>query len=217
MRRIFGFGTITIRWLPNDPPHPTTTQAAAIWAMYVRLLSLPQRDQAREIVSAPTAIGRRLTNALGYAGRTETLDAELLQEKEAEAKAEAEKDRPGLTMFTNGSRLDSGAAGYDTRWRGRGARPGWASKPTRATTRRPMAQSAPRLQGRWNRLHEGRQRRSGSRFSQTPKPLADGWRRRSLVPANNSTRSRRGSISLHCGVPGRESPLSSDGVRRTRG
>jgi len=29
----------------------------------LRLLSLPQGDQAREIVGAPTAIGRRLTNA----------------------------------------------------------------------------------------------------------------------------------------------------------
>jgi len=31
-------------------------------------------------------------------------------EEEAEAKAEVEKDRPGLAMFTDGSRLDSGAA-----------------------------------------------------------------------------------------------------------
>jgi len=40
----------------------------------------------------------------------ETLDTELLQEDEAEAKAEAEKTRPGLTMFTDGSRLGNGAA-----------------------------------------------------------------------------------------------------------
>jgi len=33
----------------------------------------------------------------------ETLDAELLQEEEAEAKAAAEVTRPGLTMFTDGS------------------------------------------------------------------------------------------------------------------
>jgi len=42
----------------------------------------------------------------------------LLQEEEAEAKAEAEKERPGLTMFTDGSRLDSGAAGYSVVWKG---------------------------------------------------------------------------------------------------
>jgi len=32
----------------------------------LRLLSLPQEDQAREVVGAPTGIGRRLTNALAY-------------------------------------------------------------------------------------------------------------------------------------------------------
>jgi len=73
----------------------------------------------------PDEIGRRLTNALAYTGRTEStilleeleiLDAELLQEEEAGAKAEAEMDR-GLTMFTDGSRLDSGAAGYAVVWK----------------------------------------------------------------------------------------------------
>ena len=70
----------------------------------LRLLSLPYGGQAGEVVGAPTAIGRRLTNTLAYAGRTasivllkepETLNTELIQEKEeAEAKAEAEKTRP---------------------------------------------------------------------------------------------------------------------------
>ena len=92
----------------------------------LRLLSLPQGDQAREVVGAPTEIGRRLTNALAYVGRTEnivlledpeTLDTELVQEEEAEAKAEAEKARPGLTMFTDGSRLDDGAVGYAVVWK----------------------------------------------------------------------------------------------------
>jgi len=92
----------------------------------LRLLSLPQGDQARGIVGAPTEIGRRLTNALAYAGRVEstvlleepeTLDAELLQEEEAEAKAAAEKERPGLTMFTDGSRLDNGADGHAVVWK----------------------------------------------------------------------------------------------------
>jgi len=74
---------------------------------------LPQEDQAREIVGAATAIGRRLTNALASAGRTEstvlleepqTLDADLPPGGggEAEGKAEAEQDRPGPTMFTDG-------------------------------------------------------------------------------------------------------------------
>ena len=47
----------------------------------------------------------------------ETLDAELLQEEEAEAKAEAGKNGPGLTMSTDGSRLDDGAAGYAVVWK----------------------------------------------------------------------------------------------------
>ena len=67
-------------------------------------------------MGAQTTIRQRLESALGYSGRMEstvllegqeTLDAELLQEEEAEAKAEAEKRRPGLTMLTDGP---------DTRW-----------------------------------------------------------------------------------------------------
>jgi len=63
----------------------------------------------------------RLTNTLVHGGPTEstvlleepeTLDAELLQQEEAEAKSEAERTRPGLTMFADGSRLDDGATEY---------------------------------------------------------------------------------------------------------
>jgi len=77
----------------------------------LRLLSLPLGDQARQVVGAPTGIGRWLTNALTHGGPTEsivlleepeTLEAEVLREEEAEAKAEAERTRPGLTMFTDG-------------------------------------------------------------------------------------------------------------------
>ena len=35
----------------------------------LRLLSLPEGDQAREVVGAPTEIGRRLKNALAYGGQ----------------------------------------------------------------------------------------------------------------------------------------------------
>jgi len=35
-----------------------------------------------------------------------------LRRMRQQADAEAERPRPGLTMFTDGSRLDSGAAGY---------------------------------------------------------------------------------------------------------
>ena len=117
----------------------------------LRLLSLPQGDQAREIVGAPTAIGRRFTNSLAYAGGTErivlleeleTLDAELLQEED-DVKAEAERSRPGLTMFANWSRLNSGAVGYSVVWRK-------ASRPIWVTTRRPTMQSALPSPARWN-------------------------------------------------------------------
>ena len=80
----------------------------------------------RELIGASTAVGRRLANALAYTGRTEsttlleepeTLDAELLQEEEAETKAEAVTSRPGLTMFTDRSRLDDGATSYAVIWK----------------------------------------------------------------------------------------------------
>jgi ribonuclease HI len=91
----------------------------------LRLLSLPDGDQAREVVGAVSEIGKRLKNALAYRGRTETtvlleepeaLDAETIQEDEKSAKTEAERTRPGITMFTDGSRLDDGATGYAVAW-----------------------------------------------------------------------------------------------------
>jgi hypothetical protein len=46
----------------------------------------------------------------------ETLDAATVVECQAEAKAEAELPRPGLAIFTDGSRADSSAAGYAVAW-----------------------------------------------------------------------------------------------------
>jgi ribonuclease HI len=93
----------------------------------LRLLSLPDGDQAREVVGARTGIGRRtkIALALAHRGRTETtilleqpeaLDAETLSEDEKGAKTEAERTRPGLTMFTDGSRLENGKVGYAVVW-----------------------------------------------------------------------------------------------------
>jgi len=71
-------------------------------------------------------IRQRLTNALTYTGMVErtvlheeskTLDADLLQEEEAEAKAVVEKERPELTMFMNGFQLGNGAAEYAVIWK----------------------------------------------------------------------------------------------------
>jgi uncharacterized protein YegL len=75
------------------------------------------------VVGARSEIGRGLKNALAleHQGRTgttvplddpETLNAETIQEDKMSAKAEAERARPGITMFTDGSRLDSWATGY---------------------------------------------------------------------------------------------------------
>jgi len=86
-----------------------------------RLLGLPEGEQARQVVGAPSGIGRRIETVLGYAGRTEEIvlpavpekiGAVIIIEEPKGAKEEAERDRPGLTLFTDGSRIDSGAIGY---------------------------------------------------------------------------------------------------------
>ena len=96
------------------------------WHSGLRLLSLPLGDHTRQVVGAPTEIGRQLTNAVAHGEPTEstvlleelkTLEAELLQEEEAEAKAEAERTRPGLTMFTDSSGLNDRATGYSVVWK----------------------------------------------------------------------------------------------------
>jgi len=87
----------------------------------LRLLSLPRGEKARRVVGADTAIGKRLAAALEYTWteteetvlleEPETFNAVLMQEEEEEAKKEAERARPGLTMFTDDSRLNNGPAG----------------------------------------------------------------------------------------------------------
>jgi ribonuclease HI len=97
-------------------------------ALRPRLLSLPDSDQAREVVGAVSVIGKGLKNdlALAHRGRTETtvlleepeaLDAETIQDDEKTAKVEAERPQQGITMFTDGSRLDNGATGYTVVWK----------------------------------------------------------------------------------------------------
>jgi hypothetical protein len=130
----------------------------------LRLLSLPQGNQAKEVVGARSGIGKRRKNALAHRGRTETtvlleepeaLDAKTMQEDEKMAKAEAERTRPGLTMFTDGSRLGSGATGWlhasmikqrkaeqpGTPSYGRMVNPGWASRPMWARIKKPTTRS----------------------------------------------------------------------------
>jgi hypothetical protein len=73
---------------------------------------------------------------------TLALDAKTIQEDEKAANAEAERTRPGLTMFTDGSRLDSGVAGYQLN--GRTDNHGWESRTTWVTTKTPNTQNPQR-------------------------------------------------------------------------
>ena len=92
-----------------------------------RLLALPRGDEARKIVGAPSGIGRRLEEALGYSGRMEEtitlplaakrLDLETIVEEKEEAKRTAGRERAGLTIFTDGSRASNGATGYAVTWK----------------------------------------------------------------------------------------------------
>jgi len=91
------------------------------------LLGLPQGEKAREMVSSNTPLGKRLSSALAYTWteteqtvlleEPESFDAELIQEEWEEAKKEAEKERPGLIMITDGSRLENETAGYMVAWK----------------------------------------------------------------------------------------------------
>jgi len=78
----------------------------------------------------------------------EPLDAELLQETEAGAKAEAEKHRPGLAVFTGGPGRRA-LSGLEER-----TILGGASKPTWSATKEPTMQNAPLSPGHWELLRE---------------------------------------------------------------
>ena len=69
------------------------------------------------------------------------LDASTTIEEEVAAALEAKRlDRPGLTIFTDGSRLENGATGYAVTWKkcltwkGHKAHMGWGQEPTMQTT-----------------------------------------------------------------------------------
>jgi len=91
-----------------------------------RLISLPQGSEAKKVVGATSRLGKRLGEALEYAGRvepislpgkSEKLGVQMIVEEREKAKEEAKKRRAGLTIFTDGSRIDSGAAGYAVVWK----------------------------------------------------------------------------------------------------
>jgi len=213
---------------PSPPPSPLSVSLSlpllSLTVVVSILNSLPRGEKARRVVGADTAIGKTLAAALEYTWteteetvlleEPETFDAALIQEEEEEAKKEAEKARPGLTMFTDGSRLDNGAAGYAVTWK-RGE--SWAGIKTHLgfTQEAYDAECAALARARWKAPHGGRQPRNGSRSSPTRKRPSSGWHRRSLAPAR-STRSRPGNTSAPYGGPDRASSSKSGGAQHTR-
>jgi hypothetical protein len=189
----------------------------------LRLLSLPAGDHGREVVGARSGIGRRTKNALALAhrGKTETttlleepkaLDAETISEDEKTAKAEAERTRPGLTMFTDGSRLENGKVGYAVvRQKGRS----WVGVKNHMGDNQEayVAECAALAPSR--KQQNARRYQSGSPSSPTLKLLLGGWHRRTLAWAR-STRSWQDSTLERCGEPGRTSPSRSGGALPTR-
>jgi len=146
-------------------------------------------------MGAPTAIGKRLQVALGYADRTEktallpsaeALGADAKTEGQEQAKVEAEQDRPGLTIFTDGSRANSGAAGYAAVCKSR-------SKWVGLRTHTGYNQCAV-LQESWKWQREDGSSRRGSRCLLMCRLQLGGWYRKSrarsirLGPGNGQPR-----------------------------
>ena len=105
-----------------------TTQLDNRRRFALRLTSLPKGDQARGLIgAADSALGQRLQSYLGcWNGREETVLLEVaspldatttIEEAEAAANEVKRTDRPGLTIFTDGSRLENGATGYAVVWK----------------------------------------------------------------------------------------------------
>jgi hypothetical protein len=98
----------------------------------------------------------------------EALDADMIQEDGATAKAEAERPRPGLAMFTEGSWLASGAAGYSVTWQN-GQR--WVGIKTHmGYNQEAYDMECAASQGHWKLRQGGRRPRRGSRSSRVRRP-----------------------------------------------
>jgi len=107
-------------------PHNTVIQSSRLSIHIFQHLIILAISEAKKLVRAPSAIGRKLETAIGDAGRTEKiiltpasekLGAVIIVEEQKKEIEKAERDRKGPTILTDGSKPNSEAAGY--RWYGR--------------------------------------------------------------------------------------------------
>ena len=73
--------------------------------MALQMAALPEGDQARQLIGAPSELGARLTTWLGITGSRETgkciaTGSGLHHYDREAAKIEAERPRPGVAMWT---------------------------------------------------------------------------------------------------------------------
>lgn len=108
-------------------------------------------------------------------------------EEQELARGEAERLRRGLTIFTDGSRINCGAAGYAVVWKNPGQQ--WVGiKDRMGCNQELLAQSARHWQGRWRLRQGGRLPRNKSRSLRTPRQLPGAWSRRDLFTDERYTR-----------------------------
>jgi hypothetical protein len=157
----------------------------------LRLPSLPDGDQARELVGAASGIGKRLKNALAHRGRTETTYSRS-QRHWTPKRPRRTRRRPRLKRNAYGqgspcSRTDhdSTAEQLGTQSYGRTDNPGWESKTTWDTTKKPTTQNTRHWQEPLRRRQNARRCRNGSPFLPTPKPPLGEWYRRPRPQVRN--------------------------------
>ena len=111
-----------------------------------------------------------------FARGTRETRPELLQEEEAEAKTETEKKTPGLSIFTDRSRLEDGVARYSVVWK---SGQSWVGIKTRMGYNQKVydtescwnARPSPR---HWKPVREDKHRPKGSLSSPTLRLPSDG-------------------------------------------
>src|SRR3978361_982265 len=98
---------------------------------------------------------------------------------------------------------------------GKKGSPGWESRTTWDTTKKPMTQTVRPSREPLTRWQDAAWYRNGSPSSPTPKPPSGEWYQRTPAQARN-TQSRQDSTSRRCVKPNRTLASSSGGARPTR-